>query len=168
MLVWCHFFCYYFSSLSLSSLSFVPLVPCSILGFSSVAQMALQLHCINRWAVTGTPISRGLDDLYGLILFLQLDPFRDRMYRSVLFTAAVLHSFCLLLLGLSRLFIICCLERRWWRCGFQQPYEEGNSQPMIDLLQKIMWRNSKHNVLHEVCRCPCCCCCGCCSYLLFK
>jgi hypothetical protein len=40
------------------------------------ARMALKLTSCHRWAVTGTPLGRGkLDDLFGLLLFLRLNPF---------------------------------------------------------------------------------------------
>ena len=45
---------------------------------ASSAKMALQLKAQNKWCVTGTPVSRGkLDDLYGLLLFLNVAPFSD-------------------------------------------------------------------------------------------
>jgi E3 ubiquitin-protein ligase SHPRH len=45
------------------------------------AQMALKLETDHRWAVSGTPIGRGkLEDLYGLLLFLRMDPFSDRLW----------------------------------------------------------------------------------------
>jgi uncharacterized protein YukE len=41
------------------------------------AQMALKLSAEHRWCVSGTPIGRGrLEDLYGLLLFLQVEPFQ--------------------------------------------------------------------------------------------
>jgi E3 ubiquitin-protein ligase SHPRH len=38
---------------------------------SKAAQMANHLDIVNRWCVTGTPISKGLEDIFGLVTFLQ-------------------------------------------------------------------------------------------------
>ena len=45
------------------------------------AQMALKLDAVHRWCISGTPIQRGnLNDLYGLLLFLRLEPFWDKVW----------------------------------------------------------------------------------------
>lgn len=55
------------------------------------ARMAARVSATHRWAVSGTPIGdRGLLDLYGLLLFLRLEPFTDvgeRVTRDMLASA---------------------------------------------------------------------------------
>ncbi|CAN8274141.1 unnamed protein product [Cochlearia groenlandica] len=42
---------------------------------SAAAEMALRLYTKHRWCITGTPIQRKLDDLFGLLKFLKASPF---------------------------------------------------------------------------------------------
>lgn len=41
-------------------------------GTTQAAEMANNLSMVNRWCVTGTPISTGIDDVYGLLKFLKV------------------------------------------------------------------------------------------------
>nr|GLL21004.1 E3 ubiquitin-protein ligase SHPRH isoform X1 [Ipomoea trifida] len=42
---------------------------------AAATEMALRLRTVHRWCITGTPIQRKLDDLYGLLKFLKASPF---------------------------------------------------------------------------------------------
>lgn len=41
------------------------------------AQMVSQLTTVHRWGVTGTPIQRSINDLYGIIYFLECSPYNE-------------------------------------------------------------------------------------------
>lgn len=83
-------------------------------------EMALRLDAQIRWCVTGTPIQRGLDDLYGLIKFLGVQPFNDLFW----FTKALKEPY---------------KKKVPEAMYFTHAY-----------LKKIMWRSSKAQVSHEL------------------
>lgn len=43
--------------------------------YNNSAQMVQQMHTCHRWAVTGTPIQKSVNDLYGLVYFLNCEPY---------------------------------------------------------------------------------------------
>ncbi|XP_074656200.1 E3 ubiquitin-protein ligase SHPRH-like isoform X2 [Tubulanus polymorphus] len=60
---------------------------------SRASDMALRLHAINRWCVTGTPTHNSVKDLYGLFLFVGTDPFYVRHWWNVLLYQPYCHGY---------------------------------------------------------------------------
>nr|XP_022908014.1 E3 ubiquitin-protein ligase SHPRH [Onthophagus taurus] len=53
---------------------------------SLISVMAKKLSAQYRWAVTGTPISKDISDLFGLIDYLQITPYSDEdIWRNILY-----------------------------------------------------------------------------------
>lgn len=83
---------------------------------TNCAVMVNSLPTVHRWSVTGTPIQKHIDNLQGLLYFLDCHPYTD----------------------ISA-----------WK-NLSLPYENGNSKPLLDVLEKIMWRTCKTDVLDQV------------------
>ncbi|XP_054153904.1 E3 ubiquitin-protein ligase SHPRH-like [Oppia nitens] len=49
-------------------------------ALNKTAQMAHRLYARHRWCITGTPIQRSLNDIYGLLLFIGEEPYHERHY----------------------------------------------------------------------------------------
>eukprot|EP00961_Rhodomonas_salina_P115113 1549271-Rhodomonas_salina.1 len=82
--------------------------------------MALKLETVNRWCVTGTPIQRGLEDIFGLLLFLEAAPFSHRSA----WTHALLRPYL---------------------AGSDAAIDRG-----LRFLKQIMWRTRKDDVLDQI------------------
>lgn len=92
---------------------------------AKATEMAMKIHAFNRWCITGTPISRGLEDLYGLMRFLQVRPLNHRFWWNKIIQFPLEQSKdTQALASLLRVF---------------KPSEGG-----------IMWRSSKGDVSHEI------------------
>lgn len=59
---------------------------------TKTAEMASRLTALNRWCVTGTPIQKNIDDLYGLFLFLEVDPYWVQEWWNKLLYKPYLHG----------------------------------------------------------------------------
>eukprot|EP00455_Lapot_gusevi_P000845 TRINITY_DN10365_c0_g1_i4.p1 TRINITY_DN10365_c0_g1~~TRINITY_DN10365_c0_g1_i4.p1 ORF type:complete len:668 (+),score=136.83 TRINITY_DN10365_c0_g1_i4:132-2006(+) len=87
----------------------------------SAAEMVNRLQCVNRWCVTGTPITgNGLEDVFGLLTFLQYRPYNEHMWW------------------------LRALRRPY------EAQDENGRRRMYDLLKSVMWRYAKRHVEAEI------------------
>ncbi|CAL8467045.1 g6581 [Coccomyxa elongata] len=77
-----------------------------------------------KWCITGTPLSRGLEDLYGLFYFLHARPYSDSFWWHEV---------------LQRPYVAGCPEGRRRLMAQLRPAEGG-----------LFWRTSKADVAHEL------------------
>ena len=64
-----------------------------------------------RWVVSGTPIQNGVDDIYGIVKFLGLEPFNDIDYWRRIIARPVKKGDERALLHLKMLMQFLCLRR---------------------------------------------------------
>ena len=88
---------------------------------SIAAMMVRRLPAVHRWAVTGTPISRSLGDIFGLLTFLCVQPFEHDGY------------------WWSRL-----VE------GPYNAGDDNAKQYLHKLLKGLMWRNSREDMRDQL------------------
>lgn len=93
---------------------------------AKATEMVKKIAAVHLWCVTGTPISRGLEDLFGLFSFLKLEPYGYKGWWSRLIQQP--------------------LESK-------EGYKAALSR-LVKLLKPslggIMWRSSKADVAHEI------------------
>ena len=88
---------------------------------AAAAAMARLVPGVHRWAVTGTPVSRGLEDLQGLFAFLGApSPFTDAHW-----------------------------WRRVVEVPFEKGHAE-TAERFLDVLRRVMWRNARADVADEL------------------
>ncbi len=101
-------------------------------GTTKCAEMALKLHTVHRWNVSGTPLGRSsIEDLFGLLLFLQLKPYSDRQWWRR------------------------CVSDPWAESAVvssanTSPTSSPALQRLCALMSRIMWRNSKRSVQSQL------------------
>ncbi|GAQ81004.1 hypothetical protein KFL_000680200 [Klebsormidium nitens] len=87
---------------------------------AKATEMALKLRAVNRWCISGTPIQRGLEDLYGLLKFLRADPFDSRFWWN-----------------------------RAFQGPYEAGHVAAKRRAHV-FLRALMWRNSKADVQDEI------------------
>lgn len=93
-----------------------------------------RLSAVNKWCVTGTPVGKSLNDLYGLLLFLQLDPYRVEAWWRL----AVYTPYCLGDRGPMLEVITIIRPCHHYHHHYHQ------------VLRALLWRTSKRDVLDQI------------------
>ena len=89
---------------------------------AAAAAMACLVPGVHRWAVTGTPVSRGVEDLQGLFAFLRApSPLTDRAW-----------------------------FRRVVEAPFEKGHAPSVQRALLDVLRRVMWRNTRADVADEL------------------
>ena len=100
---------------------------------SQAAAMASRLPAVNRWCITGTPLKRGLDDIYGLLKFLRVEPYS----RSPWWGAALCDPSPL-------------LPEHTEAGAPGHGLQPNEVSPLLQRLLDITWRHSKDDVKDEL------------------
>lgn len=97
---------------------------------AKAAEMAGKLAARHRWCITGTPLSRGLEDLYGLLYFLRAAPLHDRFwwnrvcqrpYEAGSRAGSLLHflfSMCICAVQMSVVLPVMCRILAWYKRAY--------------------------------------------------
>ncbi|XP_063711209.1 E3 ubiquitin-protein ligase SHPRH-like isoform X2 [Symsagittifera roscoffensis] len=101
-------------------------------------EMLLKLHAVNRWCVTGTPIRRNIEDIYGLMLFLKLDP----LYVNYWWAELVLKQLKEPILTTEK-----------GTASEESEVKKGlcNLSVLMRALKFVIWRTSKDQVRDQIC-----------------
>lgn len=90
---------------------------------------------VHRWSVTGTPIEKSIDNLYGLLYFLDCEPYCD------------LNAWKQLTIPFQKgtIFPISSESRNQ-----DNLFVGGDAKPLINVLSKMMWRTCKSTVFDSM------------------
>lgn len=94
-------------------------------GAAKAAIMVRKLEAVHRWAISGTPVSQGVEDLYGLFAFLRAAPFDNKFWWQR------------------------CIQR-----PIEEDHSREAWNNLLALLRPsqggLLWRNSKSDVAEEL------------------
>jgi E3 ubiquitin-protein ligase SHPRH len=101
-------------------------------GSAGAAMMAIGLGAVNRWGVSGTPIQKGLEDLYGLFLFLGVQPYANRTWWRACLQEPYLNE---VPEAVERMELL--MRRFLWRTNKQDALAEVDLPPLEEHVIKV-------------------------------
>ncbi|XP_029449895.1 E3 ubiquitin-protein ligase SHPRH [Rhinatrema bivittatum] len=113
---------------------------------AKAAEMARRLSGVNRWCVTGTPVQRGLEDLYGLVLFLDVDPYWVKYWWDKL----LYRSYC----RRNPQPLYHLIAKIMWRSAKKDVIDQIQIPPQIEEVHWLQFSPVEHHFYHrqhEVC-----------------
>uniref|UniRef100_A0A0X3PX32 Helicase ATP-binding domain-containing protein n=1 Tax=Schistocephalus solidus TaxID=70667 RepID=A0A0X3PX32_SCHSO len=100
---------------------------------SKTARMLSEVSAVQRWCVTGTPAEKSIDDFYGLLTYLRVEPFCHRHYWNCLLYQPFLTVV------------------RQSQQKTEKDFAEAISKTsLVTVLSQILWRNTKSLVGNQL------------------
>lgn len=101
------------------------------------ARLVAQLSSVHRWGVTGTPIQKSIDDLYGLICFLGCSPYDEREKWFQLMNEFSCNANILALVKI--------LQKIMWRtCKSKEIMDQVNIPEQTELIHYVNMTDLEH------------------------
>lgn len=111
------------------------------------ARMVAQLSAIHRWGISGTPIQKHIDDLYGLISFLGCSPYDEREKWNELLNEFHVNADVKLLVSVLR-------KIMWRTCKTKEIMDQINIPEQTEIVHHIHMtdlENFYYNKEHQRC-----------------
>ncbi|CAD6196171.1 unnamed protein product [Caenorhabditis auriculariae] len=100
------------------------------------AQMCAKIESRAQWCITGTPLVKSLEDIYGLLYYLSVYPYCvDSFWKRYLWKPWIVH-----MAKLNGVFSE----------SVDLPDLPGHIQPLMAALSQIMWRNTKLSIIDQM------------------
>ena len=101
---------------------------------AAAAQLCRRLRGVHRWCVTGTPVSRGPDDIHGLLCFLQAPPLDNAAIWRAAVTSRLEEGKC----GEVTHLLAKALKRLMWRTSRREVAAELALPPQAAVLTRLV------------------------------
>eukprot|EP00794_Sanderia_malayensis_P003768 gene3768-4290_t len=110
------------------------------------AEMAIRIQAEHRWCVTGTPVQKGLEDIYGMVLFIGVFPYCIKAWWTKLLYEPLIHG------DNQPLFRL--LSRIMWRTEKKNVLDQINLPEQVEQVTKLAFSPVERHFyekLQEIC-----------------